>query len=76
MLFREIITLLRESYRIYKNALSKISLRVPHTLSRQAQGRKIVCVEWYLLYNDFGSHRVLKIESSNFQMMTVIFVTI
>jgi hypothetical protein len=45
--------------------MSKASLRVRHVLSRQSQSRKVFCVQ-HLLYSNFGSHRMLKVESGNF----------
>jgi hypothetical protein len=45
--------------------LPKTPPRVRHTLSRKPHGRQVLCVQ-----RDFGSHPMLKIDSSNFKMMT------
>jgi hypothetical protein len=49
--------------------LSKTSLWLRHTLSRQPNGRKFPYVQRDIRYGDFGSHCKLKIESSSFIMM-------
>jgi hypothetical protein len=44
--------------------------RVGHALGRQPKGRKPLCIERDPQYGDMGSHRTLKIESSDFLIMT------
>jgi hypothetical protein len=39
-------------------------------LEQETYGENILCVQRDLLHDDFVSHRMLKIEPSNFLMMT------
>jgi hypothetical protein len=45
---------------------SKISLKVHHTLRGNIMEEKFRDFNKILMYSDFGSHRTLKTESSNF----------
>jgi hypothetical protein len=49
---------------------SKTSLRAQHSQSSQPYGRKVSCVQRDIWFGHSGSHLTLRIESSNFPMMT------
>lgn len=51
--------------------LSDTSLKARHTLSSQPYRGKVPCVQRGLWSGDFGSHRMLKIKSSNFPMIVI-----
>jgi hypothetical protein len=46
------------------------SQKTRHTMCRQPYGRKIPYVQQDLRCDDFGTYRVLKIEFSNFLIIT------
>jgi hypothetical protein len=47
-----------------------LSTLFSNSLNRQPYGRKVPCAQRDLRHGDFGSHCMLKMECSNFRMMT------
>jgi ankyrin repeat protein len=44
--------------------ISRTCLKICHTLCREPYGRKVLCVQQDLHYNNFDSHCMLKVESN------------